>query len=138
MGLSTKWRIAIWPTLVDVVAALPHLREGGWLDAIFLFRSAGYRVEAHVGDDCPVEHPHVGPIVRALDSWRRFLKSGRQAPFEQIGRLHRVVVDADENEIFGLYNTVVPCYILKIISEALLGAGLGGGVSGKQPQPSCE
>jgi hypothetical protein len=60
------------------------------------------------------------------------------APFENIGRLHHVFIDADEHEIVGLHNTVLPCRILKLISEALLCDGLCGGVSGKQPQPSCE
>ena len=94
--------------LVDVVATLAHLLERGRLDAVLLGGTAHHGVEAHVGDEVALEGPHVGAVVVVDDARGAVLPLGRDAALEHVGGLDDVVVDAHEDEIFGLHRAPPP------------------------------
>ena len=94
--------------LVDVVAAGPHLVEGGGLDPVLLPGAARHRVEADVRDDRPVEDPDVRAVGPAIDAGSTVPVAGREMVVEHVGRLHEMVVDADQDEVSGLHGTSKP------------------------------
>ncbi len=94
--------------LVDVVATRAHLVEGGGLDAVLLGGPAHHGVEAHVGDHVALEGPDVDAVVVVDDPRGAVLPLGRDPAVEHVGGLDDVVVDAHEDEIFGLHRAASP------------------------------
>ena len=89
--------------LVDVVAAGAHLLEGGGFDAVLLGGPTHHGVEADVGDEVALERPHVGAVGVVDDLGGAVLPLGRHPALEHVGGLDDMVVDAHEDEIFGLH-----------------------------------
>ena len=87
---------------VDVVAALADLVEGGRLHAVLLGWATRDRVEADVRDLDALVDPDVGAVV-LVDHAGHFVAvlRGHVDVVPHVGRLHNVVVDADEDEVFG-------------------------------------
>jgi hypothetical protein len=91
--------------LVDVVGAPPDLVERGGLEAVLLRWPARDRVEADVRDLDALERPHVGFEIVLVDHLGRALEVGlRELVREELGRLHDVVVDADQDEVVGVHD----------------------------------
>ena len=87
--------------LLHVVGARPQLVEARRVHPVFLGRTAGHRVEPDVRDVEVEELPAVGAVFAVLDPWRDVaLYFAGQVVLEHVGRLHDVIVDADEDEIF--------------------------------------
>ena len=89
--------------LLHVVGALAELVEAGGVHPVFLGRAAGDRVEPDVRDVEVEELPGVGAVLAVLDPRRDVAVLRREVLLEHVGGLHDVVVDTDENEVFGAH-----------------------------------
>ena len=88
---------------MDVVTPLADLFELGRLDVVLLGRPPGDGVEADVGDLAVVVDPRVG-AVGALHQLRGAIRVGSgHMLLERVRRLDGVVIDADEDEVFGAH-----------------------------------
>src|SRR6202453_2939821 len=127
-------------TLVDVVAADPHVVERGGLNAVLLGRAADDCVEADVGDHVAVVLPDVGPVVAADELRGIVLVLLRQQPVEHPTRLNDVVVDTDQDHVLSAHFRP-PLLPLDALASALsltpmsytLRAGSRGGAKGPSP-----
>ncbi len=87
---------------LDIPGAAAHVLVAERLHAVFLFRAAYDRIQAHVAGGLFLEHPHVAPA--AFDNLGfPALVLGRHVAGEGVRRLDRVVVYADENEVFQFH-----------------------------------
>ena len=91
--------------LMDVPAALADAGERGGLDAVLLGRLAGDGVQADVGDLGPLVGPDVGAVVLVDELRGGVLPLVGKVGVEEGGWLDDVVVDAHEDEIFGLHGS---------------------------------
>ena len=89
--------------LFHVVGALAQLVEAGRVHAVFLGRPARHRVEPDVGDVDVEELPRVGAVGAVLDPGRDVLVLRGEVLLEHVGRLDDVIVDADQDEVFGAH-----------------------------------
>jgi hypothetical protein len=88
---------------VDVEGAGAELIEGGGLHPVFLGRAPHHGVQADVRDLGALEDPDVGAVLLAHHARRARLPLRREVLLEHAGRLDHVVVDADQDESFGLH-----------------------------------
>ncbi|MNH04033.1 hypothetical protein D3C79_633090 [compost metagenome] len=101
-GAQYAVSVHVVDTVLDVPGATTHLVVAQRLHAVFLFRPADYRVQAHVAGGLLFEHPDVA--LAFLDHMRLApLEAGRHMAGKGIGRLNRVVIDTDENQIFNFH-----------------------------------
>ena len=99
-------RVHVLDAVVDVVATGPHVVERLRVHRVLLGRTARDRVEPDVRQLRAHELPHVDAAVLAHEARRDLGVLLRQAALEQIGRLDRVVVDADQDEVFEAHGGV--------------------------------
>ena len=108
MEASTPLTFMSRIALVDVVAAGTHLVEAGRIGSPVLRRPALHRVETEARDLLAFDQPGVGPVVSPNHAGNAVLVLGGDVVGEEVAerrRLDHVVVDADEDEIFGLHAT---------------------------------
>ena len=110
--------------LVDVPAALADLVERGGLDAVLLGGLAGDGVQPDVRDLGILVDPYVGAVVAVHELRRELLPLLGQVCVEQRRRLDHVVVDADEDEVFGSRHAVPPGFLTPLSAYA-------------RPAPAC-
>ena len=88
---------------LDVEGAAAHLLVAERLHAVFIFRPADHRVQAHVAGGALFEDPDVAAIL-LHDLGLAALELGRHVAREGIRRLDRVVVDADKDQVFQFHD----------------------------------
>ena len=96
-------RAHVLHALVDVVAAGPHLLEGGGVDAVLLGGPAGDGVQPDVRDRLTVEGPYVVTVFGAFDPRRPVGVLRRHPAFEHVRRFDDVVVHADEDHLVDVH-----------------------------------
>ncbi|MNQ06009.1 hypothetical protein D3C85_187520 [compost metagenome] len=89
-------------TVHDAPGTTAHLVVAQRLHAVFLFRATDHGIEAHVTGGLLLEHPDVAFVT--LDHMRlASFEARRHMAGKGIWRLNRVIIDADENQIFNLH-----------------------------------
>ncbi len=102
-GAEDPVGVHVLDPVVDVVATGPHVVERLRVHRVLLGRTARDRVEPDVRELGAHELPHVDAALLA-DELRRDVGVLRgEATFEQVGRLHHVIVDTHENHVFEVH-----------------------------------
>ena len=92
--------VHVLDAIVDVVATGPHVVERLRIHRVLLGRTARDRIQPDVRQLLVLERPHIDATLLAdeLRRARRVLVG--ESTLEEVGRLHHMVIDADENEVF--------------------------------------
>ena len=95
--------------VVDVVAARAHLVEAGGVEAPLGLRPRHDRVQADDAGLVAAIHPAVHAVVVLHDPRCVIDVLGGQAAVEHVGRLDHVVIDAHQDKIVNIHDSLLSC-----------------------------